>query len=187
MYDDPALLSEMVSHVTDHFMRLMEPILKLVKFDFVYFFEDCCGASGPLFSPAKYKEIFDAHYRRLIRFYKERGVSFALVDSDGRSEALIPCWRDSGFDIFFPIEVGKWGANPADLRRKFGKIKLFGAVDKNFIKAPEADLRRYLESLRPSVEEGGFLPIPDHRIPPDVSYGQMLQYIKIFHEVFNSC
>ena len=185
MYDDPLLLEEMVSHLTDHFMRLMAPVLKLVEFDFVYFFEDCCGSSGPLFSPSIYKKIFDAHYRRLIRFYKERGVPLALVDSDGWSEALIPCWRDSGFDIFFPIEVGKWGANPAGLRAKYGKIMMFGAVDKRLINEPEDALRRHLEGLRPSVEEGGYLPIPDHRIPPDVSYGQMLRYIEIFHEVFN--
>jgi len=185
MYDDPELLEEIVAHLADHFMRLMEPVLEKVKFDFVYFFEDCCGSSGPLFSPAKYKEIFDVHYRRLIKFYKERGVPLALIDSDGFSEPLIPCWQDSGFDLFFPIEVGKWGANPADLRKKFGKIKIFGAVDKKYMYGPEAELRRHFETLKPSVLEGGYLPIPDHRVPPEVSYEQMLRYIRVFHEVFN--
>jgi len=185
MYDDPELFEEIVAHVTDHCIRLMEPVLKQVKFDFVYFFEDCCGSSGPLFSPMIYKEIYDTHYRRIINFYKANGVSLALIDSDGFSEPLIPCWRDSGFDIFFPIEVGKWGANPADLRKKFGKIGIFGAIDKRLIYGPEEALRKHLEDLRPVVLDGGFLPIPDHRIPPEVSYTQMLRYIQIFNEVFN--
>jgi len=185
MYDDPELMEEMIAHIADHFMRLMEPVLKKVQFDFVYFFEDCCGSSGPLFSPAIYKELFDAHYKRMITFYKERGVNFALIDSDGWSEALIPCWQESGFDLFFPIEVGKWGANPADLRKKFGPIKIFGAVDKRFIYGEEDALRSHLKSLMPSVLEGGYIPIPDHRIPPEVSYEQMLRYIRVFHEVFN--
>ena len=35
--------------------------------------------------------------------------------------------------------------------------------------------------------EGGFIPIPDHRIPPQVSYKQMLHYInrdKLFEALF---
>ena len=185
MYDDPELYEEMVAYIADHFIRLMEPVLKLVDFDFVYFFEDCCGSSGPLFSPAKYEEIFDKHYRRMLRFYKDMGVPFALIDSDGFSEPLIPSWLGSGFDIFFPIEVGKWGANPADLRSKFGKIKIFGAIDKHYIHGTEEELRAHLQSLLPSVQEGGFIPIPDHRVPPEVSYSQMSRYIRIFHEIYN--
>jgi uroporphyrinogen decarboxylase len=186
MYDDPPLFEEMVEYVADHFMRLMEPVLRIAEFDFVYFFEDCCGASGPLFSPAVYNEVFDKHYRRMIRFYKDAGVPLALLDSDGWSEILMPLWLNSGFDIMFPIEVGKWGANPEDLRKKFGrKLRIFGAVDKNYIYGPEDQLRKHLLSLKPCVDEGGFIPIPDHRIPPHVSFNQMINYIKIFHEVFN--
>jgi uroporphyrinogen decarboxylase len=186
MYDDPELFEEMVAYVADHFMALMEPVLKVAKFDFVYFFEDCCGSSGPLFSPDFYKSIFDKHYKRMLKFYKDRGVPLALVDSDGWSEKLMPCWVGSGFDIMFPVEVGKWNANPEDLRNKFGRnLRIFGAVNKNLIYKGEAALRSHLESFKPCVKEGGYIPIPDHRIPPQVSYSQMLDYIRIFHEVFN--
>jgi uroporphyrinogen-III decarboxylase len=122
----------------------------------------------------------------MIQFYKDAGVPLALVDSDGWSEKLIPSWLDSGFDIVFPIEVGKWGANPDDLRKKFGrKLRMLGAIDKNYIYGHEERLHEHLLSLKPNVMEGGFIPIPDHRIPPQVSYRQMLRYIEIFHEVFN--
>ena len=187
MYDDPELFEEMVEYVADHFMQLMEPVLKIANFDFVYFFEDCCGSSGPLFSPSIYKEVFDKYYKRMILFYKNAGIPLALVDSDGWSEILIPSWLGSGFDIMFPIEVGKWEANPEDLRKKFGrKLRIFGAIDKNYIFGPEEKLCSHLQSLKPCVDEGGFIPIPDHRIPPQVSYQQMLKYVKIFHEIFNN-
>jgi uroporphyrinogen decarboxylase len=186
MYDEPVLFEEMVEFVADHFMQLMEPVLRIAKFEFVYFFEDCCGSSGPLFSPSIYKSVFDKQYRRMLNFYKQAGVPLALVDSDGWSEILIPCWQGSGFDIMFPIEVGKWGANPEKLRQKFGKdLRVFGAVNKNYIYGEEDELRTHLLSLKPCVDEGGFIPIPDHRIPPQVSYQQMLTYIHVFHEVFN--
>ncbi|MDR0710254.1 MAG: hypothetical protein LBF77_09330 [Spirochaetaceae bacterium] len=186
MYDDPALLEEMVETIADHFMALMADVLKIARFDLVYFFEDCCGASGPLFSPVIYKTIFDKYYKRMLRFYKDAGVHLALVDSDGWSEMLMPSWLGSGFDIMFPIEVGRWNANPEELRKKFGRrLRMFGAINKHLISGGDEKLRAHLESLKPCVEEGGFIPIPDHRIPPDVSYRQMLDYIRIFNEVFN--
>lgn len=187
MYDDPELYEDMLNHLTGMFIELMEPILQKVKFDLVYFFEDCCGVNGPLFSPDIYRKILDKYYKKLITFYKENGVEFALVDSDGKVEQFIPLWLDSGFDIIFPLEVGTWKANPSELRRKFGaELKIFGAVDKHLITAGEEAIRFHLQQLKPEVDQGGFLPIPDHRIPPECSYSQFLTYIRVFNEVFNS-
>jgi uroporphyrinogen decarboxylase len=175
----------MIETITEHMMRLTEPMLQRLKVDFVYFFEDCCGSSGPLFSPASYRAIFDRHYRDLIGFYKAHGVPLALVDSDGFTEPLIPCWLESGFDILFPIEVGKWGANAAALRQKFGPtLRMLGGVNKHLLGGGEAALRQHLLAMKPEVDRGGFLPIPDHRVPPEVSYPQMQRYIEIFREVF---
>ena len=186
-YDDPVLLEEMVETIAEHMMCLTGPMLRRMKFDFVYFFEDCCGSSGPLFSPAKYREVYDRHYRKMIRFYKDHGVRLALIDSDGYTEPLIPCWLDSGFDILFPLEGGKWGANPGAVRRKFGAhVRMMGGVNKHLIHTDEDALRAHLYDLKPEVERGGYLPIPDHRIPPETSYAQMRRYIQIFHEVFNA-
>ncbi|MDR2304915.1 MAG: hypothetical protein LBE10_10055 [Treponema sp.] len=114
-------------------------------------------------------------------------MPLALVDSGGWSEILIPHWPGSGFDIMFPIEVGKWGANPEELRQKFGRdLRIFGVVNKNCIYESEDALRSHLLGLKSCVDEGGFIPIPDHRIPPQASYRQMPDYIRIFHEVFNN-
>ena len=187
MYDDPGLLEEMVSYIVDFCIAIYGPVAKKADFDFVYIFEDCCGSYGPLFSPTIYREIFDKHYKRLIRFYKEEcKIPFVLIDSDGLADDLIPCWVESGFDIIFPIEVGKWQASPNKLREKFGEqLGMFGGVDKHLIEVGGETLRTHLESLLPAVRHGKYLPIPDHRIPPSVSYEQFLAYIKMFNEVFN--
>ena len=185
MYDDPVLLEEIVEELTDHFMTLMKPVLEVTKFDFVYFFEDCCGSNGPLFSPAIYKQIYDRYYRRLISFYKENGVPLALIDSDGKVDDLVPCWLESGFDILFPLEVGTWGATPAKMRQKFGDdLRMFGGVDKNMLSRSPEEVRAYLTELKKETDKGGYIPIPDHRIPPDVSLKNMQDYVEIFHQVF---
>ncbi|MDR1060034.1 MAG: hypothetical protein LBL83_02220 [Clostridiales bacterium] len=185
MYDDPELLSEMVAHMADFFMAVYEPVLKAVRFDLAYFFEDCCGSTGPLFSPSAHGEFFDAHYRRMVGFYKENGVGFTLLDSDGKVDRLLPCWMASGIDIVFPVEVGAWGESPARLRGLFGGgLKMMGGVNKHVIPLGEDAIRAHLAELKPVVDEGGFLPMPDHRIPPECSYADFLTYVRVYGEVF---
>ena len=186
-YDDPALYEEIIESVADHFMTILRPILEKTQFDFVYFFEDCCFNTGPLFSPDTYRKFYHKYYRKMVDFYHGLGVRYVLLDSDGKVDDLIPCWLESGIDIVFPIEVGTWKASPAELRRKFGSgLRMMGGVDKHVIPKGEAAIREHLETLRPAVEQGGFLPIPDHRIPPDCSLEQFRQYVRVFRSVFGN-
>jgi uroporphyrinogen decarboxylase len=186
-YDDPALFEEIIDYLADFFMELLRPIIREVDFDFVYFFEDCCGRSGPLFSPATYRKFYHKHYQRMIRFYRDAGIQHILIDSDGNSADLIACWAESGFDILFPIEVGTWHADPAAIRKKFGRnLRMFGGVDKRAIEQGEEAIRAHLQTLAPTVRDGGFIPIPDHRIPPTCSFDQFKTYTRVFSEVFNT-
>lgn len=185
MYDDPELFEEMVSYMTDFFLKLNGPIVEKISFDLAYFFEDYCGVNGPLFSPSIYSEVLDKYYRKAIQFYKERNVAFTLLDSDGVVDKFVPLWRKSGIDIIFPIEVGTWNESPEKMRLKFGKdLKMLGGVDKHVINKGEEAIRQHLMGMKSVVLDGGFLPIPDHRVPPECSYDDMLTYIGVFREVF---
>jgi len=186
MYDDPVLLEEILDTLSNHYMTIFRPMLERVQFDFAYIFEDCCGKSGPLFSPAIYRRHFDKYYKRMLEFYRGMGIAHMLIDSDGWVDDLVPCWVESGFDILFPVEIGTWGADPRAFRRRFGRdLRLMGGVDKHVIARGEAAIRTHLEPLRPLVAEGGFLPLPDHRIPPEVSLEQLGTYVRVFQEVFH--
>jgi hypothetical protein len=184
-YDDPVLYEEIISTVADFFIEIHQPVLEVARFEFAYFFEDCCGRSGPLFSPDTYRRFYLPHYKRLIDFYRSRGVPHILIDSDGFVEPLIPCWMESGFDILFPIEIGTWGADPVAIRRRFGcDLRMLGGVDKHVIPLGESAIREHLLRLRPVVADGGFIPIPDHRIPPSCSLKQFRTYVQVFKEAF---
>jgi len=184
-YDDPVLFEDIIAYLTDYFIAINRPVLERAKFDFAYIFEDCCFNTGPLLSPTLYKKYYARHYRRLIEFYHGMGVPFVLLDSDGKVDELIPCWLDSGVDIVFPIEVGTWKANPLALRKRFGKrLRMMGGVDKHVIPHGEAAIRAHLEPFKPLVKEGGFIPLPDHRIPPSCSLEQFKTYVRVFKDVF---
>lgn len=185
-YDDPVLYEEMIAFQTDYYIELNRSMLERVSFDVAYIFEDCCFNTGPLISPEIYRRFYDKYYRKLIEYYHSMGVPFVMIDSDGRVDDLLPCWLDSGFDIVFPVEVGTWKSSPVEFRRRFGReLRMFGGIDKHVIPRGEAAIRAELKPLVPIVEDGGFLPIPDHRIPPDCSLDQFYTYLRIFKEVFS--
>lgn len=185
MYDQPALLEDMLDWIAEFFLTLYAPIVQRADFDFVYFWEDCCGKNGPLFSPDIYRAHFDRVYKRMISAYRAMGVPFVLIDSDGCVDALAPCWVESGFDILFPIEPGTWGGDPREYRRRFGRgLRMMGGVDKHVLARGDQAIRDELLKFRDLAAEGGYLPMPDHRIPPDVSLDAMRRYVGIFREVF---
>jgi hypothetical protein len=185
LMDDIALYEEMVSYTCDVFLTVMEPVLKHAEFEFVYFFEDCCGSAGPLFSPRIGQEILQPYYKKMIRFYKDHGVKLALIDSDGQADLMVPMWLESGFDVVFPVEVGSWGGSVAGLREKYGnQLCAMGGINKHVIGHGTEAIRAHLSSLSEEVAKGGYLHIPDHRIPPSIGYDQMMDYVSVFHEIF---
>jgi hypothetical protein len=186
-YDNPELFDEMVGYLADYFLRVMTPVLRETQFDLGYIFEDCCGKNGALFSPATYQRFFASRYRRMVDTYHSLGVPYVLLDSDGKVDDLLPLWLDSGLDIVFPIEIGTWEAHPARLRQRYGtRLRMMGGVDKHVIPRGETAIRLHLEERKALVLEGGYIPLPDHRIPPECSLEQFRTYLRVFREVFAS-
>ena len=83
--------------------------------------------------------------------------------------------------------IGTWKADPLKLRKTYGRrLRMMGGVNKHVIALGKDAVCEELRKLKPLVEEGGFIPLPDHRIPPDVSLAQMKTYANIFRDEFNS-
>ncbi len=61
---------------------------------------------------------------------------------------------------------------------------MIGGVNKHVIPLGENAIRAELEPLRALAAEGGFIPMPDHRIPPDTSLEQFRVYLRVFQEIF---
>jgi len=184
MYDEPGAFTDMMETMTEMYIDTMTPVLKRGRFDYVYVFEDCCGSTGPLISPGLYDKFIAPSYKRLFDLFHSHDA-LVLIDSDGKVDDLIPNWLDSGMDIIFPVEVGTWKTDPVELRKRFGKdLRMVGGFNKHTIPKGAEAIRKELEHLAPLVEEGGFIPMPDHKIPPDCSFEQFRTYVRIFKEVF---
>jgi Uroporphyrinogen decarboxylase (URO-D) len=179
VYDDRALFEEMVETVANCVIEAITPALESgVKFEYAMMWEDMCYRAGPLLSPRVFKQVLVPQYRRITDLLKKHGVDVVIVDCDGDMTSLLPLWLEGGVNTMFPIEVGTWGLDPIKLRRQFGRdLLMVGGVGKQILAGSREEITAEVERLNWLVEDGGFIPTPDHRVPPDVSLDNYVFYL----------
>jgi hypothetical protein len=85
----------------------------------------------------------------------------------------------------YPIEVGTWGGDPVAFRKKYGKdLLMMGGFDKHILSQGKKQIEVEVHRLAPVVAEGGYIPFPDHRVPPDVPYENYLFYTELARNVW---
>jgi hypothetical protein len=177
-YDEPLMMHEMMEFIADFTMEVSRPILEKIDIDYVMINEDMSMKTGPLLSPALYREFIFPHMRRLVDFFKSNGVKYVIVDTDGNCEALIPMLLECGTDAIWPLERAA-GMDPILLRKKFGRnLRLFGGVDKRELAKDKKAIDQHLAEMVPLIEEGGFIPTVDHKVSPDISLENFKYYMK---------
>lgn len=179
VYDDPAWFEEMVSTVSDCIIGVLKRILESGgKFEAGSMWEDMAYNSGPLISPKHFKQYLVPHYRRISDLLHKYDVDVIYLDCDGKIDSLVPLWLDAGINCMFPVEVGTWGGDPISFRKNYGQdLLMMGGFDKHILAKNKEDIEAEIYRLLPLVEEGGFIPFPDHRVPPDVPFENYLFYI----------
>lgn len=180
VYDDRPLFEEMVETLADCVIAAITPALEAgIHFEYALMWEDMCYRAGPLLSPKVFKETLVPNYKRITGLLQQHGTDVVIIDCDGDISQLVPLWLEAGVNTMFPIEIGAWGADPVAYRRQYGRdLLMVGGVGKRILAGPKEGITAEVERLAPLVEEGGYIPTPDHRVPPDVSLDNYLFYLQ---------
>lgn len=185
-YDDPELLDEIVETLCVLVEQTLPRALQDVEFDFGAGWEDICFNSGPIISPRHYRQFVLPRYRRIADLLAKHGVHLIWTDCDGNLTPIVDILLEGGYNILFPVEVNA-GTDPVALRDKWGTQLLFhGGVDKMPLRGTFNDIEKELLRLLPVVEEGGFVPHVDHRVPADVPFENYKFYMKLKREMFRA-
>jgi len=183
-YDDPKLISDMMDFIVDFVKKTIHRTLDEVEIDFVHGWEDMAYNKGPLISPKLFKEFMLPRYKEITSFLREHGIDIIIVDSDGNIEELIPLWLEGGVNCMFPMEIGIWKADLIALRKKYGKnLLMIGGIDKHALIEGKSSIKEEVYSKIPLIQEGGYIPTPDHRVPPDVPLDNYLYYLTLIKYV----
>ena len=185
-YDDPAFFEEMIETICVCVCETIKRALKDVEFDFGSGWEDICFKNGPIISPKMFDKWIVPRYKRITDLLHKHGVNIVWTDCDGNIMPILDQFLAGGINCMFPLEVAG-GSDPVAIREKYGKrVLLHGGVDKMPLREGPKAIEKELLRLKPLVDEGGFIPHVDHRVPADVTLKSYKFYLKLKREIFNA-
>jgi uroporphyrinogen decarboxylase len=182
MKRDPDLVKDVFGTITELNIRVCEELLgRGYEMDGAWIWGDIAYSRGTFFSPGMYEEILYPFHRRLMGYFRSRGLPI-VYHSDGDIRKVIPLLISAGVRCIQPIE-SKANMDLLELKRGYGDtLVLMGGVD--FERVAEGP-RQAEEEIRLKVgrakEGGGYIYHSDHSVPPKVSlaeYKHVLDLVK---------
>lgn len=184
VHDDPGLVEEIMEQITQVVIGTIEWAAPQVQLDFGAGWEDMCFNMGPMISPAAFERLMVPRYRRIADTLHRHGVDIIYTDCDGNINHLVPLWLKAGVNTMFPVEVAG-GTDPIALRDRHGKeLLLIGGVNKRALIAGKEAIRKEIARIAPHVNQGGWIPHVDHRVPADVTFENYLYYLAHKRDAF---
>jgi hypothetical protein len=184
IYDYPLMVEDMVETACQLVEKSLDQILPHFQFDFASGWEDICYKSGPIVSPKWFHRVITPRYKRIHDKLKAYGIDIWWIDCDGDVRPILPFMMEGGVNCLFPFEVNGC-AHPAELLREYGKdLRIMGGFDKIEMGKGREAIHRYMDTMVPLVERGGFIPFCDHRCPPNVTPDDYLYYLDLKEQYF---
>lgn len=176
--DQPDLIEDMVEYWVYFITTVLNRAVADIRIDAGAFWEDICFNKGCMISPTMFRKWLTPRYKRITDFVRQSGAEIFYVDCDGNIMDVVECWLDGGVNTMFPLEIAG-GTDHYELRKRYGKqIKFIGGVNKRPLAGMHAEIDAEIARILPLVEQGGYIPHVDHRVPPDVSYNNYLYYLQ---------
>jgi len=182
--DYPDMVEDMVETVCQLIERYLDQVLGEVDFDLASGWEDISCNTGPLVSMDFFQSVIVPRYKRIGQKLRAGGVDIWYTDSDGDIRPMIPHFLEAGLNTMFPFEINGCGHSGPVLEEYGPELRILGGLDKMKLREGRESIRKYMESLAPYVEKGGFIPFCDHRCPPDVKPEDYLYYLDLKEEMF---
>jgi uroporphyrinogen decarboxylase len=158
---------EVQKEVVGRYLDLVGPFVQVVETA-----DDLGQESGPLMSPATYRELIKPYHEAYVQFIRAK-VPHAKVfmHSCGSVHDLIPDLIDNGVDILNPIQPRARNMEPWRLKREFGdRLSFHGGIDVVAV-LPRLPPQGVRETVRRVMGElargGGYILAASHNIQDD--------------------
>ena len=183
-YDYPEMVEDIVETACLLVENFLDQVLPHFDFDFAAGWEDICFKNGPIVSVDFFRDVVMPRYKRIRKKLDEYGIEIWFTDCDGDVRPILPLMMEGGINCLFPFEVNGC-AHPSELLTQYGRqLRIMGGVDKMQLGSGRAAIDAYMETLKPLVERGGYIPFCDHRCPPNVPQEDYLYYLDLKEKMF---
>lgn len=183
--DEPQFVREYMAIQGEFVTRLAERVLQDVRLDAALFSEPIGGNYGPLISPQMYEDMVLRSYEPVLDLLKNHGVETLVFVTYANARLLLPSILKWGFNCLWACEVNVEAMDYRDIRREFGReLRLIGGIDLDALRRDkEAIWREVGEKVPPLVADGGYVPLADGRVRPDVPYENYVYYRQLLEQV----
>jgi uroporphyrinogen decarboxylase len=157
MIERPAFVHELIECTLAHDIRAMQRIVQ-AGVDVVIFGDDYAYKTGPLMSPAHFKEFILPGLKRCVDAAHAAGA-LVVKHTDGNIMPILDMIVDTGIDGLNPLEPAA-GMDIGLIKRRYGKrIAIIGNIDCGSLlsQAPVEEVRRVTrETIRVAAPGGGY-------------------------------
>ena len=176
--DDPGLVREIMDIHGEFAARLARHVLGQVDVDLVSFSEPIAGNYGSVIGPHTYRDLILPTYRPAIDAARAHGVETICLVTYANSRVLMPTILDAGFNCLWACEVNIQAMDYLALRRQFGTaLRLIGGIDLDVLLLDRDAIRREMEAkIPPLLAQGGYVPLADGRVRPNVPFTHYRYY-----------
>jgi hypothetical protein len=182
--DKPDFVREYMRIQGEFAAALAERVLREVEFDAMVFSDPIGDNNGALISPRMYEDYVLRSYEPLLSLARRYGVKTIICRTYASMKVLIPSLLKWGIDCLWACEVEQSVMNYPSLRREFGRdLKLIGGIDLDALREGKDAIRRAMDEIAPLVAEGGYIPLADGRVRPDVPYENYAYYRELLKEI----
>ncbi len=160
------------------YLDAVGPYIEIISFG-----DDLGMQTGPMLSPAMYREFFFPRHRLLWQTAKQLADIKVMLHCCGGIYPLIPMLIEAGLDAVNPVQTTCQDMDPVRLKREFGRDLTFwgGGCDTRDVlphgtpSEVAADVRRRVEILAPG---GGFVFQQIHNIMADVPPANVIAMLR---------
>jgi len=185
-YDCPELVHAIVDYVADFVLKVIDRALcEIPDIDYAFIWEDMAMKTAALISPQLFREFHLEPLKRVTKVLHEYGIDIIALDSDGNVDELIPLWLEADVNLIIPLEVAA-GCDAVHYREKFGKeLRMIGNIDKRALRdgATHQQIEAEVFSKAELIKSGGYSPLVDHMVPPDVPFENFTYYMQLIDNI----
>jgi len=185
LVDEIDLVRQMM-HIQGEFAAaLAHRVLQEVEIDAAIFSEPIGGNDQPLLSPGMYEDVVLKSYTPLFDVLRQHGVETIIFQTYANARLLIPLILKWGFNCLWSCEAETREMDYGNLRKEYGRdMRLMGGIDLDAILGGKQAIDKELTTkVAPLLEAGGYVPLADGRVRPDMPLANYLYYRKRLDEI----